>query len=177
MLEFLKTRRSVLARNMTTPGPSAAMLRELLTVAARVPDHGKLSPWRFVVLEGPSRGTLGRIAAEALDDESVTEHFERAPCVVAVLATPKAHPKIPRSEQILSAGAACMNLLTAAQAQGFAAQWLTGASAYAPEVRAALSGSADDEIAGFIYIGTAQEAPTDRPRPQLDDIVQYGLSV
>lgn len=178
MLEFLKNRRSVLARNMTAPGPSAGMLRELLGVAARVPDHGKLSPWRFVVLEGPSRAALGEIAAAALGDEdgAVAAQFERAPCVIAVLATPKAHPKIPRVEMIYSAGAACMNLLTAAQAQGFAAQWLTGPAAYEAAVLQALGGDAGDEIAGFIYIGTAQAPPSERARPKLDDIVQYGLS-
>lgn len=176
MLEFLKTRRSVLARNMTAPGPSSAMLREMLSVAARVPDHGKLAPWRFVVLEGPSRAALGKIAAAALDDETVAGQFERAPCVVAVLACPKEHPKIPRSEMILSAGAVCMNLLTVAQSMGFAAQWLTGDTAYQPDVLSALGGAQGDEIAGFIYIGTAGEAPSDRARPKLDDIVQYGLS-
>ena len=182
MLDFLKSRRSVLARNMAEPGPSAAMLREFLTAAARVPDHGKLAPWRFVVLEGQSRIALGRVAAKALDDvvddadDAVLHQFERAPCVVAVLAAPVAHPKIPRAEMIYSAGAACMNLLIAAQAQGFAAQWLTGAAAYAPQVIQALGGTEGDEIAGFIYIGTATERPSDRVRPKLDDIVQYGLS-
>lgn len=177
MLEFLKNRRSVLARHMGAPGPSTSMLRELLSVAARVPDHGKLSPWRFVVLEGPSRAALGKIAATALGDEdaSVAGQFERAPCVIAVLATPKEHPKIPRAEMIYSAGAACMNLLTAAQAQGFAAQWLTGPAAYEVSVLQALGGNEGDEIAGFIYIGTAQETPSERARPKLDDIIHYGL--
>ena len=178
MLEFMKTRRSVLARNMTAPGPSAAMLREILGVAARVPDPGKLAPWRFVVLEGPSRAALGRIAAEALgdDDGTAAQQFDRAPCVVAVLATPVAHPKIPRVEMIYSAGAVCMSLLMAAQSLGFAAQWLTGPAAYEQAVLSALGGKAGDEIAGFIYIGTAVEAPSERARPKLDDIVQYGLA-
>ena len=178
-LDFLKTRRSVLARNMTGPGPGAAQLRELLGIAARVPDHGKLAPWRFVVLEGDARGKLGAIAAAALGDESVAADYERAPCVVAVLACPVAHPKIPRSEMILSAGAACMNLLTAAQAAGFAAQWLTGAAAYEDAVLRALGGNVGgtdgDEIAGFIYMGTAHEAPSERARPELDEIIQFGL--
>jgi nitroreductase len=124
---------------------------------ARVPDHGKLAPWRFVVLEGDARGRLGAIAAAALGDESVAADYERAPCVVAVLACPVAHPKIPRSEMILSAGAACMNLLTAAQAAGFAAQWLTGAAAYEDAVLRALGGNVGgtdgDEIAGFHLYG------------------------
>jgi nitroreductase len=179
-LEFLKKRRSVLARNMSAPGPDAAQLRELLGIAARVPDHGKLAPWRFVVLEGDARAKLGAIAAAALNDDSVADHYERAPCVVAVLACPQAHPKIPRSEMILSAGAACMNLLTAAQSTGFAAQWLTGAAAYEDAVLKALGGNAGgedgDEIAGFIYLGTASEPPSDRTRPDLDDIIRFGLS-
>ena len=174
--EFLKKRRSVLARNMTAPGPDDMQLRELLGIAARVPDHGKLAPWRFVVLQGDERAKLGKIAAAALDDETTAEDYERAPCVVAVLACPKEHPKIPRSEMILSAGAACMNLLTAAQAMGFAAQWLTGAAAYEEAVLHALGGAAGDEIAGFIYLGTASEAPSERVRPELDDVVSFGLS-
>ena len=174
--EFLKKRRSVLARNMTAPGPDDAQLRELLGIAARVPDHGKLAPWRFVVLQGDARAKLGNIAAAALGDDSLTDDYKRAPCVVAVLACPKEHPKIPRSEMILSAGAACMNLLTGAQAMGFAAQWLTGAAAYEEAVLRALGGALDDEIAGFIYIGTASEPPSERARPELDDVVSFGLS-
>ena len=161
---------------MTAPGPDDMQLRELLGIAARVPDHGKLAPWRFVVLQGDERAKLGKIAAAALDDETIAEDYERAPCVVAVLACPKEHPKIPRSEMILSAGAACMNLLTAAQAMGFAAQWLTGAAAYEEAVLHALGGAAGDEIAGFIYLGTASEAPSERVRPELDDVVSFGLS-
>ena len=174
--EFLKKRRSVLARNMTTPGPGDAQLRELLGIASRVPDHGKLAPWRFVVLQGDARTKLGEIAAAALGDDSVADHYERAPCIVAVLACPKEHPKIPRSEMILSAGAACMNLLTAAQAMGFAAQWLTGAAAYEATVLQALGGTQGDEIAGFIYLGTAIEAPSERARPAFDDVVSFGLA-
>ena len=176
MLEFLTTRRSVLARNMTAPGPSGDELRAMLEVAMRVPDHGKIAPWKFVILEGDDRAALGAIAAEALGDEEAAAQFTRAPVVVAVLATPKPHPKVPRSEQILSAGAACMNLLVAAQSQGFAAQWLTGPAAYEDSVKVALGGGAGDEIAAFIYLGTAVEAPSERGRPAYEDVVQTGLS-
>jgi nitroreductase len=185
-LEFLKTRRSVLARNMVEPGPSADVLREILTAATRVPDHGKLAPWRLVVLQEEARAALGKIAADALAgqaaDKSVDTYassaaqFLRAPCVIAVLACPKAHPKIPRSEMILSAGAVCMTLLTAAQSLGFAAQWLTGDVAYEPAVLQCLGGQAGDEIAGFIYIGTPTQAPSERARPALNDVVQFGLA-
>ena len=178
MLAFLAKRRSVLARNMSAPGPSDAALRAMLDVAMRVPDHGKIAPWKFIILAGEARAALGQIAADALGDEdgSVAAQFTRAPIVVAVLATPKQHPKVPRSEQILSAGAACMNLLLAAQSQGFAAQWLTGPAAYAPAVKAALGGGEGDEIAAFIYMGTADEAPKERARPAYEDIVQTGLA-
>ena len=176
MLKFLTTRRSVLARNMTAPGPSRDELRAILEVAMRVPDHGKIAPWKFIILEGDDRATLGAIAADALGDEEAATQFTRAPMVVAVLATPKAHPKVLRSEQILSVGAACMNLLVAAQSQGFAAQWLTGPAAYEESVKAALGGGAGDEIAAFIYIGTAAEAPSERGRPAYEDVVQTGLS-
>jgi nitroreductase len=182
VLSFLKQRRSVLARNMTLPGPDAAQLEELLTVAARVPDHGKLAPWRFIVLEGAARAELGDVARDGLAEtasdaeaQAAQAQFTRAPCVIGVLATPVLHPKIPRSEQLLSAGAACMTFLTAAQAMGFAAQWLTGAAAYDDRVKARLGGTEEDEIAGFIYIGTASEPPSERPRPALEDIVTYGL--
>jgi len=181
-LAFLKRRRSVLARNMRAPGPDAGQLGDMLSVAARVPDHGKLAPWRFIVLADEARLDLGRVARAGLPDDageaelSAAEiQFTRAPCIIAVLATPIVHPKIPRSEQLLSAGAACMNLLVAAQAMGFAAQWLTGAAAYDAEVKARLGGTPEDEIAGFIYIGTASEPPSERPRPALDEIVRYGL--
>ena len=183
---FLQTRRSVMARNMTTPGPDRATLEMLLSIAVRVPDHGKLAPWRLIVLQGEDRTRLGAVAKAAFIDDNpdaedtqlqaAADQFERAPCVVAVIARPVAHPKIPRSEQILSAGAVCMNLLTAAQSMGFAAQWLTGAAAYAPSVAAYLGAQEGDEIAGFIYLGTAQEAPSERARPSLDDVVRFGVS-
>ena len=176
MLEFLTKRRSVLARNMTSPGPSDHELRAMLEVAMRVPDHGKIAPWKFIIIEGDDRAALGVIAAEALGDEDAAAQFTRAPVVVAVLASPKAHPKVPRSEQILSAGAACMNLMVAAQSQGFAAQWLTGPAAYEDSVKAALGGGAGDEVAAFIYLGTAVEAPSERGRPAYGDVVQTGLS-
>lgn len=184
-LEFLKTRRSVLARNMTAPGPSAEVLQDLLSAATRVPDHGKLAPWRMVVLQEAARAELGKIAADALAAKAETPsvdayasaaaQFLRAPCVIAVLACPKPHPKIPRGEMILSAGAVCMTLLTAAQSAGFAAQWLTGDVAYERAVLTALGGTSGDEIAGFIYIGTAKEAPSERARPSLEEVVQFGL--
>lgn len=183
VLSFLAERRSVLARNMSGPGPDRAMLETLLSIAMRVPDHGKLTPWRLVVVQDDDRIELGDIAARELaaanaepeEVEAARAQFLRAPCVVAVLACPRAHPKIPRSEQLYSAGAVCMMLVTASRAAGFAAQWLTGVAAYNGDVLSRLGGGADDEIAGFIYLGSCAEKPTERPRPNFADIACFGL--
>ena len=183
VLSFLAERRSVLARNMSGPGPDRAMLETLLSIAMRVPDHGKLTPWRLVVVQDDDRIELGDIAARELaaanaepeEVEAARAQFLRAPCVVAVLACPRAHPKIPRSEQLYSAGAVCMMLVTAARAAGFAAQWLTGSAAYNGDVLSRLGGGADDEIAGFIYLGSCAEKPTERARPNFADIACFGL--
>ena len=183
--EFLQKRRSVMARNMLEPGPDATALNTLLSIAARVPDHGKLTPWRFVVLQGDDRAELGALAALAFsakngqDEEALraaqSQQFMRAPCVIAVLATPVEHPKIPPFEQILSAGAVCMNLLTGAQSMGFAAQWLTGPAAYEPSILSRLGGKPGDQVAGFIYLGSVGEAPSERARPAISDIACFGL--
>ena len=183
VLSFLAERRSVLARNMSGPGPDRAMLETLLSIAMRVPDHGKLTPWRLVVVQDDDRIELGDIAARELAAanaepeavEAARAQFLRAPCVVAVLACPRTHPKIPRSEQLYSAGAVCMMLVTAARAAGFAAQWLTGSAAYNGDVLSRLGGGADDEIAGFIYLGSCAEKPTERARPNLADFACFGL--
>ena len=183
VLSFLAERRSVLARDMSAPGPDRAMLEVLLSIAMRVPDHGKLTPWRLVVVQDDDRIELGNIAArepaaasvEPEEVEAARAQFLRAPCIVVVLACPRAHPKIPRSEQLYSAGAVCMMLVTAARAAGFAAQWLTGAAAYNSDVLSRLGGGADDEIAGFIYLGSCAEKPTERARPNFADIACFGL--
>jgi len=183
VLNFLAERRSVLARNMSPPGPDRETLETLLSIATRVPDHGKLTPWRLVVVKDDDRKELGDIAARELTVtngepnavEMAREQFMRAPCIVAVLACPRAHPKIPRSEQLYSAGAVCMMLVTAARAAGFAAQWLTGAAAYNGDVLARLGGGEEDEIAGLIYLGSCTEKPAERARPELEDIACFGL--
>ena len=183
VLSFLAERRSVLVRNMSGPGPERAMLEMILSIAMRVPDHGKLTPWRLVVVQDDDRIELGGVAARELaaalaepeEVEATRAQFLRAPCIVAVLACPRAHPKIPRSEQLYSAGAVCMMLVTAARAAGFAAQWLTGAAAYNGDVLSRLGGGEDDEIAGFIYLGSCAEKPTERARPNFADIACFGL--
>ncbi len=142
-IELLKIRRSVKPREMSEPGPSPAELETILTIGARVPDHGKLTPWRFIVFEGDAR----------------------------VRAFTKPHPKVPPWEQELSAGASAMNMVTAATALGYGACWLTGWFAFDRDVLDGLGLKADEKLAGFIHIGTKTKPNEDRPRPALSDIV------
>ena len=182
--EFLRTRRSNLARNMTGPGPDEAELREILTTAARVPDHRKLAPWRFVVIQGEARERLGEVlrerSAEVHADKTEKVHqmdgerFLRAPVVVAVVSSPVDCVKgTPEWEQVLSAGAVCLKMCMAAQAKGFAAQWLTEWYAYDAPFLKALGLGEREKVAGFIYMGTTEEASMERPRPEIGDIVSY----
>ncbi|MBF9233372.1 nitroreductase family protein [Microvirga alba] len=180
-LSRLQQRRSVPARWLGEPGPSQSDIDTLLTIAARVPDHGKLVPWRFVVIEGEARHRVGEILVKAFqadqpdaDAEKLAaerNRFAQAPLVVAVVSRVVPHVKIPDWEQVLSAGAVCMNLLNAATASGFGAVWLTGWAAYDRRVLDALGLAPEERIAGYIHIGTTKENPTDRPRPALADIV------
>lgn len=180
-LSRLQQRRSVPARWLGEPGPGPGEIETLLTVAARVPDHGKLVPWRFILVEGAARHRLGEVLVKAFradqpeaDAEKVEaerSRFTQAPLVVAVVSRVVPHVKIPDWEQILSAGAVCMNLLNAATALGFGASWLTGWAAYDRRVLDALGLAPDERIAGFVHIGTTKEQPGDRARPNLADIV------
>jgi nitroreductase len=180
-LELLTTRRSFKAMELSGPGPSAAQIDTLLTVAARVPDHGKLAPWRFIVFEGEARRAAGDAIAAAFQakyPDAKPEHVEaernrllRAPLVVAVVSRAGPHVKIPEWEQVLSAGAAAMNLVLAAHALGFAANWITEWYAYDRAVLDALGLAAHERIAGFVHIGTPPGPPEDRPRPALSEIV------
>ena len=180
-IDLLKTRRSVKPIELTGPGPAAAELDMLLTVASRVPDHGKLTPWRFIVFEGDARLKAGA-AIEAIfkadnpaatPDQIAFEHnrLARAPLVIAVVSRAAPHVKIPEWEQVLSAGAAAMNLVTAAHALGFAANWITEWYAYDRRVLDALGLSPHEKIAGFVHIGRPVKPPEDRPRPPLQEIV------
>ena len=183
MLMRLWRRRSNLAQDMVAPGPDKDQIRELLTIAARVPDHGKLAPWRFIVFDGPARTEAGEVLARLFKanqpdaPESLIEfeecRFERAPVVIAVVSTAAEHVNIPQWEQILSAGAVCQNLLLAAGAMGFGAQWLTEWCAYDAEVLKAFGLSEDEKIAGYIYVGTVEKAPMERARPDLAERVGY----
>jgi len=180
-LELLGKRRSVVAKNMTGPGPDQEQLTELLTLAARVPDHGKLVPWRFVIFEGEASQRFGRVMADrfaelnpdadADDIELESGRFLRAPVVVAVVSRPAPHPKVPEWEQVLSAGAVCQNLLVAATAMGFASQWITEWYAFDEKIRGVMGLEEHEKIAGFVYIATAKEPPGERARPVMSDIV------
>jgi len=180
-LELLLTRRSGSPKAMTGPGPDAGQLRTILTAATRVPDHGKLTPWRFITLQGEARGRFGAELARlfkesnpaAIDEILASEarRFERAPVVVAVVSRAEGNAKVPEWEQQLSSGAACTMLLLAAHALGFTAAWYTEWPAYDARVKPVLGLSEKERIAGFIYIGMPAIPLEDRPRPALETIV------
>ena len=180
-IELLKTRRSVKPRDMTGPGPSAAELDTILTIGARVPDHGKLAPWRFIVFEGDARLRAGEIIAgvfakkhpQATQAEIDVEkrRLTDAPLVIGLVSFTKPHPKVPAYEQELSAGASAMNIVTAATALGYGACWLTGWFSFDRDVLDGLGLKPEEKLAGFIHIGTVSKPSEDRPRPALSDIV------
>jgi nitroreductase len=175
IIDLLLTRRSVKALELTTPGPDAGQLETILCAGMRVPDHGKLGPWRFVRFLGDARIAFGEVLVQAYraahpEDDAARAELERnrlarAPAVVAVVSTVTPGHKIPEWEQILSAGAVCQNMLVAAHALGFAAQWLTEWYAYDPAVRRALGLTEHERVAGWIHLGTPRRAPDERPRP------------
>jgi len=180
-IQLLKIRRSVKPREMTAPGPSPAELETILTIGARVPDHGKLTPWRFIVFQGDARLRAGEIIAKvfaqknpqatAADIEVEKKRLTDAPLVIAVVSLTKPHPKVPAWEQELSAGASAMNIVTAATALGYGACWLTGWFAFDRDVLDGFGLKADEKLAGFVHIGTPSRPSEDRPRPALSEIV------
>lgn len=179
VLQFLLTRRSRPAKLLRAPGPDRAALEQMLQAAARVPDHGKLEPWRFIVLDQPAGARVaGQIteyaAAHGLEGEKPARAFADSPVCVAVIASPKPSEKIPQLEQTLSAGAVCLGLVNAALATGWGANWLTGWPAHDAALMAQVLGLAPHEwVAGFIHIGTADTAPPDRPRPDMGAITEW----
>ncbi|MFP4044960.1 MAG: nitroreductase family protein [Rhodosalinus sp.] len=181
-LDFLLTRRSRPAKTLRAPAPTAEELRTILTAAARVPDHGKLEPWRFVVLEPAALARLAHLAreravAEGHDDAGIAkaaQQFEESPLSVAVIEVTKPSDKIPALEMTYSAGAACLSLLNAALAAGWGANWLTGWIAHDRSFATGALDLADNErIAGFIHIGTESATPPERPRPDIDRVVTW----
>lgn len=179
-LAYLASRRSGKPRDLAGPGPSEAQLREMVTIAARTPDHGKLAPWRFIIVPDDKRAALADLIAAAYRAEkpeagqkeidAVAQFAHQAPALVVVMSAPRIPSHIPLWEQELSAGAATMNLLHAAHAMGFAAGWLTTWPAFNETVRDAFGGP-DEKIAGFVFIGTSAVPPEERPRPALEDVL------
>ncbi len=177
LFKRLALRRSASALTLTAPAPSANELEELLTVAARVPDHGKLFPWRFIVIEGAAKAnlvnrleTIAATRPDAPKAAAALGKLRNPPLCVAVVS--RVMPgKIPDWEQMLSAGAVCMNLLLAADALGYSANWITDWYAYDDEARALLHLRPEEKIAGYVHIGTAAEAPLERVRPDLSAVV------
>ena len=183
LFDYLSTRRSIPALQMTEPGPDRTELEQILTLASRVPDHGKLAPWRFIVYRGQARVELGEqlLSIALKKNPEMTEEarqiersrLTRSPVVIAVVSTAAEHVKIPVWEQELSAGAVCLNLFMAANAHGYAANWLSEWVAYDAEAKAALGVKRQEKIAGLVYIGSTTFPQTDRPRPELKDIVSW----
>ena len=178
---LLATRRSAKPRDMIAPGPDAGQLRRILEAAIRVPDHGKLNPWRFVIIEADQRPAFADLLEQAyraekpdagrLELEAMVQFAHQAPVTVAVLSTPTENSSIPLWEQQLSAGAACMNLLLATHAAGFVGSWLTGWPAYNGAVLASLGGAPTDRIAGFLFLGSPSRPLEERPRPAYEAVV------
>ncbi|MET0605805.1 MAG: nitroreductase [Beijerinckiaceae bacterium] len=183
LLELLQTRRSLAPHKMVGPGPTNSELETILRVASRVPDHGKLTPWRFLVIQGDARHRIGETIEKLyVEDNPAADHarrqlererLARAPLVVGVVSKAAPHVKIPEWEQLMSAGAACMNLVWAANALGFATSWLTEWYAYDRRVAETLGLAAHERMVGFVHIGRRAEPADDRPRPSLSDIVTH----
>lgn len=180
-LDLLLSRRSGSAKAMTGPGPSPEQLRQILACGARVPDHGKLAPWRFIVFEDEGRLRMGELLAQAVREtepdaspERLTlekNRFLRAPVVIGLVSRVREGIAIPEWEQILSAGAAGMSMVIAAHALGFVANWITEWCAYHPLVREGLGLQSGERIAGFIYIGHPAAPLMERVRPDLDALI------
>lgn len=181
LARYLDTRRSAKARTMVEPGPDGDQLTRIVARAIRTPDHGKLAPWRLVIIGRSDRSAFETLLLDALaarpdhregDAEKAREFAHQAPCLVAVLSCPRPHEKVSRWDQRLSAGAVVMNLLHAARAEGFDACWLTGWAAEDARVIAALGGGPDDRVAGFVFLGTSAMPLAERARPAMDEVVR-----
>lgn len=180
-LQFLRDRRSVPAAQLQPPGPTPEQLREIIATAIRVPDHGKLTPWRLIEISGDARMRYGEALADlharvdpGVPDKALAkdrDRFAHSPVVVAVIARiDEAHPKIPAQEQLLSAGCVAFNLLLAAKAEGFAAQWLTGWSCYNRDAAELLGLSGNERAIAYIHIGHRGEEPPERNRPAVGQV-------
>jgi nitroreductase len=181
-LKLLDERRSIPSRQLGEPGPNPTEVRALLQAAVRVPDHGKLVPWRFILIRGDARRRLGDLlaqttlannpdAAPAIVEKD-RDRFNFAPLIVTVIARiDETQSKVPAQEQLLTAGCVAYNLLIGAQQLGYGAQWLTGWAAYDAIIRDALGVTTNERVVGFIHIGTAREPAPERLRPDVDDLI------
>lgn len=184
-LDFLATRRSGRPRDMIEPGPETAELQRILEIATRTPDHGKLAPWRFVIVGKDQRDAFAEILHNAyridkdqpgrLEIDAIEQFAHQAPSLIVALYSPKASSKVPLWEQELSTGAACFNLLAAAHAHGYVGGWLTGWASYSDAVRDAF-GAAPEKIAGFIFLGSSGAELKERPRPDYGDVVSEWIT-
>lgn len=182
-IELITTRRSVVAAKMSEPGPSDDQLKTIIEAGLRVPDHGRVGPWRIQIVRKEAQGRLGELYAKLFKHDNPDapgdliefnrERPLRAPIMLAITfhPDPEVYVKVPRTEQILSCGALCQNLLNGAHALGYVAQWLTEWPAYHAEVKKALGHDADTEIVGFVFIGSASEAPEERQRVGAETVV------
>lgn len=183
LLQYLLTRRSTPADLLGEPGPDAAALRTLLAIGARVPDHKKLAPWRYIIFLGEARGKAGEVFASALrarDPDAAPDRIERerkkflrAPLVVGVVSRCSPNPVATEWEQVLSAGAVCLNLIYGAEALGFGAHWVTEWIAYDEQVGKALGVRTGERVAGFVHVGAPRQRLGDRERPDVDAITTY----
>ncbi|MBA3942515.1 MAG: nitroreductase [Sphingopyxis sp.] len=182
LLAHLATRRSGKARDMVAPGPDAATLREIISLALRTPDHGKLAPWRIVTIADDQRDAFAGLLKTAwvaenpgsagMDLSALDQFAHQAPTLLVLLSTPVPGSKIPVCEQQMSAGALGMNLLHAAHAHGFVGSWLTGWAAFSPQVASAFGAREGDAIAGYFFLGTPARELDERPRPEYDEVVR-----
>lgn len=190
LLELLKTRRSTATASLTEPGPSTSQLEDILTIGLRVPDHGKLEPWRLIVVEGSARQQLGQHLAKDFYTEKdkltekqqqkltdvITRSVSEVPLIIYVVSHIEQNHHIPEVEQLLSAGAVCMNIILAATAYGYGTNWISGWLANSSQAKKTMGIKENEQIAGIIFIGTISNKSTERKRPDLAEKVSYWTS-
>ena len=181
IIDFLTTRLSPPIQELTEPAPDDGEIEQMIRIATRVPDHGRLEPWRFIVYRGDARKRAGELLAELAEQregplsegrrQQELSRFSRAPLVIGVISSPKDHPKIPQWEMFLSAGAAAMNLVHAANALGYRAHWITNWYSDTEEGRRILGLAPRERVVGFVHIGTYAGSVPERPRPDVTKLI------
>ena len=181
--DLMMRRRSVVAKFMVEPGPDDTAIEKILAAGMRVPDHGKLEPWRFIVLDKAAQGDVDALIAAALEAEGdddaakkATGYASQAPLAIIVVSSFSDARPIPEWEQTLSAGAVCQSMLLAATSLGYASQWLTGWPSYSPMVAKGLGLGNKERIAGILFFGSQKSVPSERPRPKAEAKIQYGIN-